>query len=72
MLTGSKAFIGDSPIHVAYQHVHSEVPLPSSRVSTVPAGLDQLVVRASARDPDKRPKDANEMLAEVRRARQAL
>ena len=72
MLTGSKAFIGDSPIHVAYQHVHSEVPLPSSRVSTVPAGLDQLVVRASARDPDKRPKDANEMLAEMRRSRQAL
>jgi Serine/threonine protein kinase len=72
MLTGSKAYIGDSPIHVAYQHVHSEVPLPSSRVNTVPAGLDQLVARASSRDPDKRPRDANEMLAEVRRARQAL
>jgi len=72
MLTGSKAYIGYSPIHVAYQHVHSEVPLPSSRVDTVPAGLDQLVARASSRDPDKRPRDANEMLAEVRRARQAL
>src|SRR5450759_4257237 len=72
MLTGSKAYVGDSPIHVAYQHVHSEVPLPSSRVSTVPAGLDRLVARASARDPEKRPRDANEMLAEMRRARQAL
>ncbi|MBE3075276.1 MAG: Stk1 family PASTA domain-containing Ser/Thr kinase, partial [Actinobacteria bacterium] len=72
MLTGSKAFIGDSPIHVAYQHVHSEVPMPSSRVDTVPAGLDQLVTRASARDPDNRPRDANELLTEVRRARQAL
>src|SRR5665648_156735 len=72
MLTGSKAFIGDSPIHVAYQHVHSEVPLPSSRINTVPAVLDHLVARASARDPDKRPRDANGLLAEVRRARQAL
>jgi eukaryotic-like serine/threonine-protein kinase len=72
MLTGSKAFIGDSPIHVAYQHVHSDVPVPSSRVSTVPAGLDRLVARASARDPDNRPRDANELLAEVRRSRQAL
>jgi len=72
MLTGSKAYIGDSPIHVAYQHVHSEVPLPSSRVSTVPARLDQLVVRASARDPDNRPRDANELLVEVRRSRQTL
>jgi serine/threonine-protein kinase len=72
MLTGSKAFIGESAIHVAYQHVHSEVPLPSSRVDTVPAELDQLVARASARDPDNRPRDANELLEEVRRARQAL
>jgi eukaryotic-like serine/threonine-protein kinase len=72
MLTGSKAFIGESAIHVAYQHVHSEVPMPSSRVDTVPVELDQLVARASARDPDNRPRDANELLAEVRRARQGL
>lgn len=72
MLTGSKAFIGDSAIHVAYQHVNSDVPKPSSRVGTVPAELDRLVARASARDPDNRPRDANAMLTEVRRARQAL
>jgi len=72
MLTGSKAYLGDSPIHVAYQHVHSEVPLPSSRVHTVPAGLDLLIARASARDPDMRPADANELLAEMRRMRQGL
>jgi beta-lactam-binding protein with PASTA domain len=48
------------------------VPAPSSRVSTVPAELDQLVARASARYPDDRPRDANELLAEVRRARQML
>ncbi|MDQ5839613.1 MAG: PASTA domain-containing protein, partial [Chloroflexota bacterium] len=35
-------------------------------------GLDRLVERASARDPDNRPRDANELLAEVRRSRQAL
>ena len=72
MLAGSKAFLGDSPIHVAYQHVHSEVPAPSSRVNTVPPELDRLVARASARNPDDRPRDANEFLAEVRRARQML
>ncbi len=72
MLAGSKAFLGDSPIHVAYQHVHSEAPAPSSRVSTVPAELDRLVARASARNPDDRPRDANELLAEVRQARQML
>jgi len=72
MLAGSKAFIGDSPIHVAYQHVHSSVPLPSSRVSTVPVELDLIVARASARDPEDRPRDANELLTEVRRTRRGL
>jgi eukaryotic-like serine/threonine-protein kinase len=72
MLAGSKAFIGDSPIHVAYQHVHSEVPAPSSRINTVPAALDQLVARASARNPDDRPRDANQMLSELRQSRQLL
>lgn len=72
MLAGSKAFLGDSPIHVAYQHVHSEVPAPSSRINTVPAALDQLVARASARNPDDRPRDANQMLSELRQSRQLL
>ena len=69
MLTGRKAFDGDSPIHVAYQHVHGTVPMPSQAVRTVPQELDQLVAIATARDPDKRPADAGDYLAEVRRSR---
>ena len=72
MLTGTKAFNGDSPIQVAYQHVHHDVPSPSSLVDTVPVELDHLVARASARDPEGRPRDANEFLAEMRSSRQAL
>jgi eukaryotic-like serine/threonine-protein kinase len=72
MLTGSKAFTGDTPIHVAYQHVHGSVPAPSSRVPDVPAELDALVALATSRDPDQRPADADAFLAEVRRTRQAL
>jgi eukaryotic-like serine/threonine-protein kinase len=72
MLTGAKAFTGDTPIHVAYQHVHGSVPVPSSRVPTVPTELDALVALATARDPDQRPADAGELLAQVRRSRSML
>jgi beta-lactam-binding protein with PASTA domain/tRNA A-37 threonylcarbamoyl transferase component Bud32 len=72
MLTGTKAFSGDTPIHVAYQHVHSTVPAPSSRVATVPTALDRLVALATDRDPDGRPVDANAFLVQLRRTRQAL
>ncbi|MEO8827877.1 Stk1 family PASTA domain-containing Ser/Thr kinase [Lapillicoccus sp.] len=72
MLTGRKAFDGDSPIHVAYQHVHGTVPVPSDLVDTVPPELDQLVALATARDPDKRPANAGDYLVEVRRSRQQM
>jgi serine/threonine protein kinase/beta-lactam-binding protein with PASTA domain len=69
MLTGRKAFDGDSPIHVAYQHVHGSVPIPSSAVPSVPQELDQLVALATARDPEQRPVNAGDLLVEVRRSR---
>ncbi|SER92094.1 serine/threonine protein kinase [Pedococcus cremeus] len=72
MLTGEKAFTGDTPIHVAYQHVHGSVPVPSSRVADVPPELDALVAHATSRDPDQRPADADGFLAEVRNTRRAL
>jgi serine/threonine-protein kinase len=72
MLTGSKAFTGDTPIHVAYQHVHGSVPSPSSRVPSVPAELDALVALATSRDPDQRPADADAFLTQVRQTRQQL
>jgi serine/threonine-protein kinase len=72
MLTGSKAFTGDTPIHIAYQHVHGSVPTPSSRVSSVPTELDDLVALATSRDPDDRPADAQELLEAVRVARAGL
>jgi beta-lactam-binding protein with PASTA domain/predicted Ser/Thr protein kinase len=72
MLTGSKAFTGDTPIHIAYQHVHSSVPAPSSRVATVPGELDALVALATSRDPDQRPSDAGDFLTQVRRSRAML
>ena len=72
MLTGSKAFTGDTAIHVAYQHVHGGVPSPSSRVPGLPPALDDLVSVATARDPDERPTDASEFLALVQRTRDTL
>jgi beta-lactam-binding protein with PASTA domain/tRNA A-37 threonylcarbamoyl transferase component Bud32 len=72
MLTGSKAFTGDTAIHVAWQHVHEGVPAPSSRVDGLPPALDELVAAATSRDPDERPADASAFLELVRRTRESL
>ncbi len=72
MLTGRKPHEGDSPIQVAYKHVHEDVPPPSEEIPTVPAYVDALVARATARDRELRPADARVLLHQVRRVRAAL
>ncbi|MFV0463238.1 MAG: PASTA domain-containing protein [Nostocoides sp.] len=67
-LTGTKAFRGDNPIHVAYQHVHGGVPAMTERVDAVPAELAHLLTRATSRDPDDRPADGRAMATLMRQA----
>ena len=72
LLTGQRAIEGESPIHVAFQHVHGSVPVPSERVDGLPSSLDDLVALATHRDPDARPRDAADYLAELQRVRADL
>jgi len=69
LLTGSPPYSGDSAMAVAYQHVHSDVPAPSVRRPGIPPQLDEVVLRATCRDPAGRPLDAGAMLAELHDAR---
>ncbi|MBA0050309.1 Stk1 family PASTA domain-containing Ser/Thr kinase [Streptomyces sp. AJS327] len=72
MLTGSKPHSGGTPAQVIYQHLQQDVPAPSVLVPGLPPELDQVVARAAARDPERRPVDAVALLAEVRTARSGL
>jgi beta-lactam-binding protein with PASTA domain/tRNA A-37 threonylcarbamoyl transferase component Bud32 len=69
LLTGAPPYSSDSPLSVAYRHVHEDVPPPSRLVEGIPTALDELVVRATRRDPAARPVDAGAFLAEVRDVR---
>ncbi|MFB9249167.1 Stk1 family PASTA domain-containing Ser/Thr kinase [Sphaerisporangium melleum] len=62
LLTGQQPYLGESPMSVAYRHVHDRVPAPSTLVPGVPAALDALVLAATDRDPARRPTDATAML----------
>ncbi|WP_395694726.1 Stk1 family PASTA domain-containing Ser/Thr kinase [Nocardioides sp.] len=72
MLTGTKPHEGETPIQVAYKHVHEDVPAPSSLVPGIPAYVDALVARATARDRSHRPADAGVLLHQVHRVSHAL
>ncbi len=70
MLTGVQPHTGETPLAVAYKHVNSVVPAPSSLNGELPPALDALVALATSRDPELRPPDAGHYLqaiADVRR-----
>ena len=72
MLTGSKPHGGDTPIQIAYKHVHEDVSMPSEAKPGLPPYVDALVARATVRDRSQRPADARALLQMVRRVQRAL
>ncbi|CRK55724.1 Probable serine/threonine-protein kinase pknL [Alloactinosynnema sp. L-07] len=72
MLTGSPPYHGDNALTVAYRHVNADVPAASAAVPGLPAPLDELVLRATRRDPQSRPEDGTAFLQELRAVREQL
>lgn len=72
MLTGRQPFVGEQPVHVAFQHVHEDIPAPSSLVSGIPRQIDSLVTWAAARTVQQRPATAADLLRSVRDLERSL
>lgn len=72
MLTGNTPYNGDNALSVAYRHVNEDMPAPGSSTPGIPALLDDLVVRATRRDPEARPADGAAFLRELRSVREQL
>ena len=69
LLTGATPFTGDTPLAVAYLRMDHDVAPPSTVIDGVPTQFDELVRRATARDPADRYADAREMGGRGRRHR---
>src|SRR6185436_16488592 len=71
-LTGRPPYTDADPVQLAYRHVHERVPAPSAALPGLPPQLDELVLAATAHDPDLRPSYGERLLAELRGLRQSL
>jgi eukaryotic-like serine/threonine-protein kinase len=70
MLTGRLPFTGDDPLDVIHKHVHEPVVRPKRINPNIPGSVEQLVLKALAKDPEQRYASAAEMRAAFRHARQ--
>jgi len=72
MVTGRPPFLGDSPVAVASKQV-LEQPIPPSRLNPdVTPDLDAVVLRALSKNPANRYQSAEEMRADLDRAKRGL
>ncbi|MGB9139228.1 MAG: Stk1 family PASTA domain-containing Ser/Thr kinase [Pseudonocardiaceae bacterium] len=72
MLTGAPPYTGETALSVAYHHVNDDMPAPSTVGAAVPAPLDDLIVRATRRNPAARPPDAAAFLRALQSVRTDL
>ncbi len=65
MVTGKKPFDGDTPVSIALMHMQSTPKKPTELNSTVPEGLEQIILRAMQKEPNQRYQTAGEMIKDL-------
>jgi serine/threonine-protein kinase len=66
MLTGRRAFAGDSVHGIVFQVIQADPPPPSSVEAGIPGDVDRLVARCLAKDPGARYQSGRELAEDAR------
>jgi beta-lactam-binding protein with PASTA domain len=72
LLTSRLPFTGETPMAIAYKHLHDRVPTPSVRNPAVPPGLDGWVASMTEKDRELRPESASEARRDLEAERRSL
>lgn len=65
MLTGQKPFDGDNPVQIALMHMQTQPKRPTELNTTIPEGLEEIILKAIQKDPARRYQTAGEMVADI-------
>lgn len=68
LLTGRLPFPAENNLAMMFAHLQTPPPRPSTAVPNLPPGLDDVVARALAKDPQRRYSSAGELAAAAREA----
>ena len=65
MLTGQKPFDTDNPISVAVMHMQQTPERPRAINPNIPAGLEEIILRAMEKDAENRYQTASDMIRDI-------
>jgi len=68
MVTGRVPFVADTPLAVLFKHISDPLPLPSLVKPDIPPSIEQVILKALAKDPKDRFSTADEFAAAWKRA----
>jgi eukaryotic-like serine/threonine-protein kinase len=66
LLTGRLPFSGESAVSIALKHLQSETPSPSRWNSNIPQSVENIVLKATSKDPFQRYENVEEMREAIR------
>jgi serine/threonine protein kinase len=67
ILVGDTPFSGDSPMEIALSHISDPPPSPRSRNPNIPPQVDKELLKALAKEPEKRHSTANEFINAIKK-----
>ena len=65
LVTGQLPYEADTPLAVMLKHVNEPLPLPRTFKADLPEGIERIILKAMAKNPDDRFNSADEMLAQL-------
>lgn len=65
LLTGELPFSGESAVSIALKHLQSETPSVREFDATIPQSVENIVLKATAKDPMHRYNSAEEMMSDL-------
>lgn len=70
LVVGRPPFAGDSPVAIAYKHVHETVVPPRQHSAAIPPALEAIMLKCLAKNPANRYPSAEDLRADLRRFRE--
>ena len=65
LITGSLPFKGDNAVEIALKQMHDPIPSVRKKDSSIPQSVENVILKASAKNPKNRYSDAKEMHADL-------
>ncbi len=68
MLTGRVPFNGETTVAIAIKHIQEPMPSPRIYVSEIPISVEQIVLKATQKSPDRRYHNMQELVDDLKRS----